>query len=213
MENKRSYICSFLIVLFHFVGLIGFLLPSLVPIFIKLVPWHLLLMFILLLISQQDKNLHFVFYLVTVFLLGFLLELAGVKTGIIFGNYAYGKTLGLKLFDVPLLIGLNWVMLVYAAATCVQALQMSENKIVKSAIAAFALVVLDYLIEPVAVKFDYWEWDTSAIPVKNYVCWYLISFLFCFVFYSFSFNKKNKAAITFFITQLLFFIALNLWAF
>jgi putative membrane protein len=38
----------------------------------------------------------------------------GVHTGILFGNYKYGNALGLKLNDVPILIGINWFIVVYA---------------------------------------------------------------------------------------------------
>ena len=38
-------------------------------------------------------------------------EILGVKFGVIFGDYEYGSALGLKIFDVPLLIGANWAIL------------------------------------------------------------------------------------------------------
>jgi putative membrane protein len=40
------------------------------------------------------------------------LEVVGVKTGLIFGEYKYGSTLGIKLFEVPLIIGFNWVFVI-----------------------------------------------------------------------------------------------------
>ena len=40
-------------------------------------------------------------------------EILGVNYGLIFGKYDYGDNLGLKLLGVPLLIGLNWVVLTF----------------------------------------------------------------------------------------------------
>src|SRR5689334_23098853 len=37
-------------------------------------------------------------------------EVIGVATGAIFGAYSYGEVLGFKLLEVPLIIGLNWVV-------------------------------------------------------------------------------------------------------
>ena len=45
--------------------------------------------------------------------MGFFVELLGVKTGLIFGNYHYGATFGAKWQDVPYLIGLNWAAMVF----------------------------------------------------------------------------------------------------
>ena len=61
-----------------------------------------------------------------IFLLGFVVEVVGVQTGLIFGSYSYGATLGVKLFDTPLLIGLNWIFVSYSSYSI--ACQVSDNK-------------------------------------------------------------------------------------
>ena len=43
-------------------------------------------------------------------LIGFIFEIIGVKTGLIFGHYKYCNGLGTKVFDVPLIISLNWAL-------------------------------------------------------------------------------------------------------
>lgn len=53
---NRNLICSFIIVLFHLVGLYGFLAPGFENLFIKLVPFHLLLMLVLMIITAWDKS-------------------------------------------------------------------------------------------------------------------------------------------------------------
>ncbi|MEI9965945.1 MAG: carotenoid biosynthesis protein [Caulobacteraceae bacterium] len=61
--------------------------------------------------------------------ISFIMEEAGVRTGLVFGHYHYSDLLGHRLGHVPLLIPLGWFMMVYrpgwwprrccAAWTCV----------------------------------------------------------------------------------------------
>jgi hypothetical protein len=51
-----------------------------------------------------------------VYLIGMIVELIGVNTGLLFGAYHYGENLGIKVFGVPLLIGINWVVLTFLTA-------------------------------------------------------------------------------------------------
>ena len=53
--------------------------------------------------------------LVVIFMVSIGVEIIGIATGKIFGVYEYGRGLGIKIADVPVIIGLNWVFLVYAS--------------------------------------------------------------------------------------------------
>lgn len=208
---KRNQLIGFLVLLFHAVGLSGFLLPQWQDLFIALVPFHLLLMFVLLLISHGQSNTKFLWFLLLMYLAGFGIEYFGVHTGLIFGSYQYGSTLGFKLAEIPLLIGLNWVLLIYSAGTTVNYLLVS-NRLIKSAIGASVLMLLDMLIEPVAIRFDYWSWANQEIPVKNYISWWLFSFAGCWFFNQMIAKRSNIVGPILLLAQLLFFIALNIWA-
>ena len=70
--------------------------------------------------------------------------------------------------------------------------------------------MIDVLIEPVAVKFDYWSWQDQIIPLQNFVAWYIISFLMLRAYYELEFRKTNNVAGTLLICQIVFFIVLNL---
>src|ERR1700761_5080045 len=85
-----------LVVLFHVIGLVGFAIPATNAIFLKLVPWHLLFMFILLVCSHQSISQKFIRYILAIFFLGYLAEWAGINRQWLFGDYDYGKTLGIK---------------------------------------------------------------------------------------------------------------------
>jgi putative membrane protein len=197
------------IILFHLVGLVGSAVPASRPLFLQIVPFHLLLMLGIITLGHDKPDNRFGNFLLSVFLLGFLAEWLGVHTGLLFGNYTYGKTLGLKLFDIPIMIGVNWFLLIYAVGVTMQRSRL-KSAFFRVITGAAILVLLDLLIEPVAIKFDYWHWVDGVIPLKNYICWFLLSVLMLGVFEWFGFKKQSKAAPVLLITEFVFFWALNL---
>ncbi len=209
---NRNLLCSLIIILFHIVGLYGFLTPAFNGLFIKLVPFHLLLMLLLMIFTVNDKSADLIKFAIVVYLAGFFIEVIGVNTGLIFGYYTYGAALGIKLWAVPLLIGVNWLILVYSTGVFLVYLNL-KNRWLLSILGAGILLVMDFLIEPVAIRFDYWSWYGGIIPLQNYLGWYIFSF-FLFLFFSgLNFRKENKAAVVLLFSQIAFFLVLNLWAF
>jgi bisanhydrobacterioruberin hydratase len=209
---SKKLICTILIILFHAVGLYGFLTPALTPLFIQLVPFHLLLMLVLLVISQTDTQKKIRMFLLLAYVLGFGVEVLGVNTGMIFGNYTYGETLGFKLAGTPVLIGVNWVILVLCTGVLVQKFKIKSLPI-RSVIGAFILAGIDLLIEPVAIKYDYWHWLNNAIPFQNYIAWFIFSCFLLYLFFLLDFKKDNPAALVLLFAQLVFFSVLNSWIF
>ncbi|WP_221262170.1 carotenoid biosynthesis protein [Mucilaginibacter sp. AK015] len=197
------------IILFHAVGLVGLSLPATRPLFLQVAPWHLLLMLLTIVFGHYKLSGRFGIFILVVFWLGFLAEWIGVHKGWLFGNYAYGTTLGVKMLDIPLMIGVNWFLLVYSAGVTMQRSGL-KNGFVRVVTGAGLLVLLDVLIEPVAIKFNYWQWTTGSIPLKNYACWFLVGAVILYVFELFSFKKQGIAAPALLITEFVFFGALNL---
>lgn len=206
---SRQHILSAIIVLFHLVGLYGFLTPELTPLFIKLVPFHLLLMLFLLVISGYDGSAGMLVFAGIVYSAGFLIEAAGVNSGLIFGKYSYGSTLGVKLWETPLLIGVNWLLLVYSAGVLLETYKL--KRLTFALTGALILVFIDLLIEPVALRYDYWQWLDGSIPFQNYLGWFFVSFCLFLVFFATKFRKQNAAAIVLLISQVCFFMVLNIW--
>jgi putative membrane protein len=206
---KTERIAIIIIVLFHIVGLVGFAIPSLSVLFIKLVPWHLLLMAGVIVYSYNQLSEKFLLFGLLVFTIGFLAELIGVHTGLLFGNYSYGETLGIKLFNVPLMIGVNWFLLIYSTGVLMQRSRI-KNIYFRIIVGALVLVSLDLLIEPVAIHFDYWHWMGNSSPLKNYACWFLLSAAMLFIFEKFQFKPQNKAAVLLLVMQAVFFMILGL---
>ncbi|MBB6001772.1 carotenoid biosynthesis protein [Arcicella rosea] len=197
--------------LMYLVGLIGLKLPLTQEYFKVLSPFNLWTSLILLLIFHQDFQPKFILFAVITFLVGFFIEVIGVHTGIVFGDYQYGKTLGFKLFEVPIVIGANWLILVYCSGIIVelffQNLKSSIlGRIILSIIAACLMVGLDLLIEPVAIRLDFWQWSFNKIPLQNYFGWFGVSFVLQFYFINSKFLKNNSLAPLLFCLQLLFFL-------
>lgn len=211
MLNKKN-ISIAVVVIFHLVGLIGFSVDELIPLFKTLVPAHLLLMTFILFYNHKDWNTNFYIFLFSIFVFSFTIEAIGTNTGLIFGEYKYLTTLGLKVWNTPLMIGVNWLILVYSAGVFIQRFIPSNDLtsvVIKSLIGATILTSIDFFIEPIAIKFDYWAWQNTLVPMQNYVAWLMTSFVFMLVFNKLNFNKSNSIATILLITQSLFFVLLS----
>jgi putative membrane protein len=139
----------------------------------------------------------------SVYLLGMGTEIVGVNTGLLFGNYSYGNNMGLKVFGVPLLIGINWVVLTFLTATISR--RLIVNKWAATLMGALLMVGLDFFIEPVAPIFDYWCWDAGYAPLRNFVDWFFISLFMQLLVMNDLPEKKHPLPIHHFISQVLFF--------
>jgi len=136
-------------------------------------------------------------------LIGFFAEVLGVKTGLIFGDYAYGGSLGLKLLDVPLLIGANWLMLVYCSRSIVE--NIFDSWAFRVIVGALLMVAYDVVLEIPAGRLDMWHWNIGIPGMVNYLGWFGVAVLMhCIVEFS-KFRYQNKLAGPLFIIQFLFF--------
>lgn len=204
MSLLKKHLPITIIAIFHLVGFIGFLISP--AYFRSLTPVNLLLSAALVIVmSNQSKGLFYLTLLLTA-LAGYFIEVAGVKTGWIFGHYHYGSALGYKLLSTPLLIGVNWALLIYATNQWVR----FENKYVTIIVAALLMVGLDFFIEQSAARFDFWYWRGARIPLQNYIAWFLISIGINWFTNKELSKKPNPTAKAFYIIQVLFFVALYL---
>jgi putative membrane protein len=197
-----------IIILFHLVGLTGLLIPSMRSQFLQLVPYHLLLMMAVIIFSHQDIDRRLVIFILCTFVLGYGVEWIGVNRHLLFGHYQYGQTLGFQLDHVPLIIGVNWFLLIYSAGVLMQRSRV-RSMLLRVLTGALILVLLDILIEPVAVHLDYWHWVGGIIPISNYYCWFFVSAFMLVLFEKFHFKKQGIAGPALLITQFVFFVVLH----
>ncbi|MEM9024912.1 MAG: carotenoid biosynthesis protein [Bacteroidota bacterium] len=189
------------------VGLLGFS-TSLRDWMIALTPANLLFSLVLLLLNHREWSKGFIAFVGISMVASFLVEVLGVATGIPFGNYWYGATLGPQLWEVPLLIGVNWFILVYATGAWADRLPLSRP--LKAAVGATLMVALDVIMEPVAMQLDFWSWQDGHIPLQNYVGWMLLAFLLHLYFQRLPKNEDTRFAQLVFVMQLVFFAVLRL---
>lgn len=206
MKNFNK--AGLVIVVLHVVGSVGMLLPAWVPLMKSLTPVNLLIVTCLVMAFQERRTSSFYVYALLCFAIAFFSEVVGVKTGWPFGSYEYGATLGIKWLEVPLIIGANWLVLVLCSASVVRFI---DNKWVASLAGAVIMLGFDYLLEPVAIRADYWVWHTAAIPVQNYVSWLALAFILHLGLHFFTFNKRNAVAWYVLGAQAGFFLILNLF--
>lgn len=94
------------------VGVAGMLLPFSRDLFIRITPLNLLFAAAFLFFGRKPAPVVWLVGL-GIFISSFLVEAIGVNTGRIFGEYSYGYALGPKLLNTPVIIGLNWFVLIY----------------------------------------------------------------------------------------------------
>lgn len=135
--------------------------------------------------------------------IGFGVEVAGVSTGLLFGEYHYGDNLGPKLFGVPLIIGINWVVLTFTTLQISQ--RLLHNKWAACLLGAVLMVALDVFIEPVAPIFDFWHWKAGEAPLQNFIAWFFVAFLLQILTFKEAQDQKHPLPMHHFAAQVLFF--------
>ncbi|MDX2306070.1 MAG: carotenoid biosynthesis protein [Microscillaceae bacterium] len=210
LASRQSYYSSavILIILMHIAGFLGLQSSFTRPWFESLVPFNLLVCGFLILVFQQEINARFVWVAMLIILLGFTIECIGVKTKVIFGDYYYQTALGWKFFEVPIIIGLNWFVLV--SSTALIGDRLSRHLGSKVLLGAVLMVGMDILIEPVAIRHHFWAWSQAEVPLQNYLAWFIISIGMLLIYHLADFDKENKIALPIFLAQAGFFLAHNL---
>ena len=203
---KENEVRKFILILYS-VGVTGIFIPFTRELFIFLTPPVLILSTILLgLFHRPGYSAGTIVVFVVIFLASFGAEIAGVQTGVIFGQYSYGRGLGPKLAGTPLLIGINWVLLVYCSYVIID--RIPAGKIMKLTGAAALMVIYDIVMEQVAPSMDMWTFEGGSPPLRNYISWFILAFLFHALLRISVTRVTNKIAPVIFWCQLLFFIIL-----
>jgi bisanhydrobacterioruberin hydratase len=150
--------------------------------------------------GRSGFNLRLWGFVVGVIAISFCLEWYGVKSGKVFGPYAYGAVLQPQLLGVPIAIGFSWLAMIWSSAGVVdwiaalvtakvgtatsgaigknhlQPAKMSAG--VQIFLVAALMVAFDWIMEPAAVKLGYWHWREGQIPLQNYLAWFGFSLIY-----------------------------------
>lgn len=202
-ETYKSYFLYFLI-LVYVSGSIGFVVnPSF---FSPFTPYTLFLTCFVFLIHSPLVDKKFIVAFFSIAFLGFIIEVVGVKTGLIFGKYSYGNGLGCKLLNVPLVISINWAMLICAGIIVVS--RIFANKTTVLIVAALLVTGIDLVIEQVAPKLDFWQFEGGLPGLQNYLSWIAVAFFTSYFFYPTIIKGHRKVSLIILILQIIFFTSL-----
>ncbi len=197
-----------ILIIFYTVGVAGLSLPATKDYIELLTPYTLLMNISLLFVYHKPWTyLHLALFAV-IAVTGYLVEVAGVYTGLVFGDYSYGNTLGLQLYSTPLIIGVNWLMLIYFVYHLTGTARLSKP--VKIIAGASLMVAYDIILEPVAIRMNMWEWAGNDIPLQNYLAWFFISIAFLSLLHIFRVRIENKILPGLFAVQAGFIFTLNI---
>jgi len=207
-RKRRLRIAQGILLLFHVTGFVGLGFSEDPSFYLQFVPLNLLLTVGLLLAFQPERSPNFVWFCLVTMAVGFFVEVIGIRTGLLFGFYKYGPTLGVKWLGVPLMIGVNWLMLTYTTGVLARYLPIPNFG--RAIVAALLMVGLDACIEPMAVRYDFWQWRFDVIPFQNFKGWFVVSLILQVFFNRTDFLKRNELAPFVFMLQLVFFFGLGL---
>lgn len=192
----------------YIVGVVGFSLPQTKKLMPSLVWVNLLFTAVILLSYHKKWSREIVLALFLIGACGFLLEVIGVKTGRVFGYYQYGPTLGFALWDTPLMMFVNWLTTIYITRQVAE--MVSKDIVMTSLLAAILMVLLDYFLEPFAIKYGLWIWNSGEVPLQNYIAWLVAGFFLQYLFIRGVKFSPNKLSLPVYLIQLAFFVTLFL---
>ncbi|MFK7812111.1 MAG: carotenoid biosynthesis protein [Maribacter sp.] len=190
--------------IFYCGGLVFYFTPLTHNIFVSVTPYTLVLVAVAIFSHHKEWNKNTIAVFGSIFIISIIVEILGVATGKIFGVYEYGRGLGIKIADVPIVIGLNWVFLAYASNSIVSKYTSQNNFVIVGA--ASLMVIYDVLLEKVAPLMEMWRFADNDPPINNYVVWFLLALIFNTAIQYFKINTRNRPARWLFFIQFCFFV-------
>lgn len=196
-----------IILINHLIGIVGLQISYTQDVFVQLTPINLWITAFILIYTEKKKDSLFWLFAVITFIFGMSIEIIGVKTGSVFGEYFYSNILGFQILEVPIIIGVNWFILLYSSISLVNEVFIKLNVLAKAFLASLLMIFIDFFIEPFAVYFNLWQWTAVDIPIQNYAAWFVISFIILMLFAKKINDFRNRTASITYVILFAFFIA------
>jgi putative membrane protein len=179
--SRQDWMLTAGLLAFFVVGFAGHLSEDTRPLMLGLTPVALLVTaWIVVVPLVSERRTAVGVWAAAAFVVGFTLEAVGVATGLVFGPYSYGTVLGPKLLGVPLVIGLNWPLVILGAATFT--VRLTRSPLAAALLAGALTAGFDWVLEPFAISAGYWTWQGGSVPLQNYAAWFVISTLLALAF-------------------------------
>ena len=207
IPNKPTSIISIGIIwLFHICGMIGISYGN-KEFFLAFTPINLFISFVLLFINQVQLEKSELNAALIIFFIGMISEILGVNYGLIFGDYIYLDNLGFKVLGVPVLIGVNWIILTFITGSISS--YIIKNKHIAAITGAILMILLDLIIEPVAPLLGFWIFDLPTVPLQNYIGWFVIGLTTQYIYHFNVERKEHSFSINLLLVNAVFFAFLN----
>jgi len=140
-------------------------------------------------------------YLFFTFFFALTIEHIGVMTQWPFGNYLYSGDLGLKIFEVPLVVPFAWIMMAHPVLTAAR--RIAGNWVFLYG--GIALAAWDLFLDPMMVAEGRWTWVVTGahvpfqpeIPLSNTFGWLLSGMFLIGVLHLITPRDKRKGGATF----------------
>lgn len=202
-DSIKSFLMSY-----YIIGFAGFSITYTYDFFRLLISFSILLSLTLLLLYHKNWSRRFITTGVIIIVGGWIVELIGTKTGFPFGEYGYSRLLRPLIAGVPLILGLNWLFLVYCSFVITSYIPAANT--IRALAGALLMTGYDLLLEPFAIHTGMWTWQGNKVPLSNYIAWFVLSFLFIRLMYINPPEKNNKLGIYLYVYQAGLFAALLL---
>ncbi len=202
-DSIKSFLMSY-----YIIGFAGFSITYTYDFFRLLISLSILLSLALLLLYHKNWSRRFITTGVIIIVGGWIVELIGTKTGFPFGEYGYSRLLRPLIAGVPLILGLNWLFLVYCSFVITSYIPAANT--IRALAGALLMTGYDLLLEPFAIHTGMWTWQGDKVPLSNYIAWFVLSFLFIRLMYINPPEKNNKLGIYLYVYQAGLFAALLL---
>ena len=178
--------------------------------FLSTSPFAILITFILLVLNYDFKQKGFISALISIISIGFLVEFLGVNYDLFFGSYEYGDNLGYKIGGVPIIMSINWLVLIFLTGSFAE--KIIPNFLpLKVLFASLLMVFLDVLLEICAPKLDYWKFNDEVVPMSNYNSWFIISAVCLYIYFKLIKDKEYALSNNLLVIHFAFFGLLSVF--
>ena len=192
---------------FFALGFVGLAIPYTFPFFVLLTPLAIVVALGMLIMGhQRPLDWRFFTAMGIVFVLSYVVELLKVHVFFLENVFVFGDSFGPVLLNIPLLIGLCWVALIYICAAIAE--RLKTNTVMKVLAASGLVVFFDIVVELVAHKLDFWYWMWE-IPFWNYLMWFVAALVMFTIMKLFKVNIENKLALPMYMTLIVLMLLLS----
>lgn len=211
LYKKKEFLrfSVFFVWLINISGFFG-LLSDQKDFFLIMSPLAILITFILLILNYDFKQKGFITALISIITIGFLVEFLGVNYDLFFGSYEYGNNLGYKIGGVPIIMSVNWLVLIFLAGSFTEKI-IPNSLPIKVLFAALLMVFLDIFLEICAPKLDYWKFNEEVVPISNYNSWFIISAICLYIYFKLIKEKEYTLSTNMLVIYFAFFGLLSVF--